>query len=595
MPVLYSHHIRTTVILTLDSEQRRDLILRRARKRYADITIPHAKRYEYYFTAKPKRIRAKNLSYSDEEIEAKATRKAKQKKVDEIKKKYKQFEDDAKKRKKEPKSKYGTPKASTSKKADKEEPENTGPKNAASTPLPSISEVDSDTPIETLSAMVQEISHIDPVPPTDATLTQESTLDTSMMDMGMQVEVDNDLYTNDNILESTTVPYQNNMEATETDKEECTREATELEHGIERQRRLSYRQRFCISEDLRTTMRGRAGPSDLRNRNEDLRNTMRRKSGPADLRYARLNRDRDLRDQMRPRQRPSSVPPDLRKLREARNTEEAIDYLEQSIIERTRLLSTGIGEREEAIKRLQAIVAGNEEKKEKEYDSNVTSDSNDTNEEGEVAPSEDELTNVRYSESDSSSRVSKPGPSGNRETGPPAAPMKNKPKEVRKKKEEISPIRYPVNTPKKKTEDVPLSKLTTPKRSKTAVKQDLRTRLDAALETSEPEYPRFQSDRGPLESRINREIPPWLPWLPGNTPKNNPWLPGTTGQMKCGTAHRNRTFIEGKTTSRNNSSMTDQSQRSKGQENEEERISEDDISTDEAGEKSNDPKNKKQK
>ena len=140
------------------------------------------------------------------------------------------------------------------------------------------------------------------------------------MDMGMQVEVESDLYTNENTLESTSVPYQNNMEATETDQEECTREATELEHGIEREMRLSYRQR--CSEDLRSTMRGSAGSSDLRNRNKDLRNTMRRKSGPADLRHARLNRDRDLRDQMRPRQRPRSVPPDLRKLREARKTEE---------------------------------------------------------------------------------------------------------------------------------------------------------------------------------------------------------------------------------------------------------------------------------
>ena len=48
--------------------------------------------------------------------------------------------------------------------------------------------------------------------------------------------------------------------------------------------------------------------------------------------------------------------------------------------------------------------------------------------------SEDELTNVRYSESDSSTRVPIPGPSGTRVTGPPAAPMKNKAKEVRKKK-----------------------------------------------------------------------------------------------------------------------------------------------------------------
>ena len=253
--------------------------------------------------------------------------------------------------------------------------------------------------------------------------------------MGMQVEVENDLYNNENTLENTTVPYQENVEATETDLVECTKKEMELVQGIERYRRLSYRQK--CSEDLRTTMRGHAGLSDLRNRDKDLRDTMRRKSGPADLRYARLNRDRDLRDQMRPRQRPSSVPPDLRKPREAINTEEAIDYLEQSIIERTRLLDTGIEERKKTIKKLQATVASNEEKKEKEYKSNVTSDSYDTNEEGEVEPSEDELTNVRYSESDSSTRVPKPGPSGTRLTGPPAAPMKNKPKVVGKKKKEI--------------------------------------------------------------------------------------------------------------------------------------------------------------
>ena len=137
---------------------------------------------------------------------------------------------------------------------------------------------------------------------------------------------------------------------------------------------------------------------------------------------------------MRPRKRPSSVPPDLRTLREAINAEKAIDYLEQSIIKRTKFLDTGIEERKKIIKRLQATVAGNEVKEEKEYDSNVTSDSYDSNEEGEVEPSEDELTNVRYSESDSSTRVPIPGPSGTRVTGPPAAPMKNKAKEVRKKK-----------------------------------------------------------------------------------------------------------------------------------------------------------------
>ena len=231
-------------------------------------------------------------------------------------------------------------------------------------------------------------------------------------------------------------------------------------------------------------------------------------------------------------------------------------------------------------------MAGNEEKKEKEYDSNVTS--------------EDELTNVRYSESDSSVRVPIPGPSGIRETGPLAAPRKNKSKEVRKKKKEISPIKYPENTPKKNDEDVPLSKLT-PKRVRPPVKQDLRARLDAVPASSEP---KIHSGRGPLESRVNCEFPPrqneneprispWLPWKPEYTPKNNLWLPATASHMKCGTAHRNRPFIEGKTTSRNDGSMTDQGQNGRDQENEEQRVSEEDISTDEAGDEFNDPKKEK--
>ena len=128
----------------------------------------------------------------------------------------------------------------------------------------------------------------------------------------MQVEIENDLYVNENMLENTTVPYQENLEAVENDREECIKQEMELVQGIERSRRLEYRQYY--STDLRTTMRGRTGPSDLRNRNKELRDTMRRKSGPADLRYARLNRDQDLRDQMRPRPRPRSGPPDLRSL-----------------------------------------------------------------------------------------------------------------------------------------------------------------------------------------------------------------------------------------------------------------------------------------
>ena len=176
------------------------------------------------------------------------------------------------------------------------------------------------------------------------------------------------------------------------------------------------------SEDLRLTMRGRPVPlpADLRNRNIDLRKTLRRRSGPTDLRNSKLNRDKDLRDMMRPRRRTSSVPPDPRTLREALSTEKAIDYLERTIIKREKFLDTGTDERRQLIRRLKTSMAGHKERVEEESD---TSNSSDSNEEGEVEPSEDELINVRYSESDTSIRTPKPGPSedelkGDSKSGP---------------------------------------------------------------------------------------------------------------------------------------------------------------------------------
>ena len=212
-------------------------------------------------------------------------------------------------------------------------------------------------------------------------------------------------------------------------------------------------------------MRGRAGPSDLRNRNRDLRDTVRRQSGPADLRNTRWNWDRDLRDQMRPR--PRSGPPDLRCLRNTEGEKEAgrtIKHLEKSINERFTELATGAKDREKIIERLQANVTGHKVKAEKEYDSNVISDAYDTNEEGEVEPSEDELTNVHYSETDTYERAPSPGPSRTHAAKIPATPTKSKQKKTKPTRKKISPIKYPEATPKKSSEDLPLSRLTTPKR-----------------------------------------------------------------------------------------------------------------------------------
>ena len=417
----------------------------------------------------------------------------------------------------------------------------------------------------------------------------------------MTVEVENDLYINENLLENTTALIPEEQESMENVRQECLEKEMELVQWIEAFRRRAQN----WSEDLRLTMRGRPVPlpADLRNRNIDLRKTLRRRSGPTDLRNSKLNRDKDLRDMMRPRRRTSSVPPDPRTLREALSTEKAIDYLERTIIKREKFLDTGTDERRQLIRRLKTSMAGHKERVEEESD---TSNSSDSNEEGEVEPSEDELINVRYSESDTSIRTPKPGPSedelkgdlksrpdnqtkrrrltkrdqqqqirnpkpgtsGTRWSGPPATPKKIN---IKKSKKFISTIKFPVNSPIKKNDEESLSKLT-PRTTKPSAIMDARERLDAVPASMEP---KIDSGRGPMESRVNCEFPPclkndkpnvpaFLPWKPGHAPMNNPWLPATSSHMKWGTAHRSRSFIEGKTTSRNDSTMTGQEDEAPG-------------------------------
>ena len=299
----------------------------------------------------------------------------------------------------------------------------------------------------------------------------------------MRVEVENDLYIDENLLENTTAIIPEEQESMESVRQECLEREMDLVQRIEAFRRRAQN----WSEDLRLTMRGRPGPADLRNRNKDLRKTRRRRSGPADLRYSKLNRDKDLRDFIKPRRRTSSVSPDLRTPKEALSTEPTIDYPERTRIKRDKFLDTGIDERRQVIRRLKTSMAGHKERVEGE---SHTSNSSDSNEEGEVEPSEDELINVRYSESytsigtpkpgpsedelkgDSKSgpdnqmkkrqltkeeqqliRDPKPGPSGIRKCGPTATPTKSKAKESKKF---ISPIKFPEKTPTKINEEVPL-------------------------------------------------------------------------------------------------------------------------------------------
>ena len=177
-------------------------------------------------------------------------------------------------------------------------------------------------------------------------------------------------------------------------------------------------------------------------------------------------------------------------------------------------------------------------------------------------------TKIQYSETDTHEKAPFPGPSRTHAGKIPTTPTKSKQKESNLRKKTISPIKFPEATPKKNSEDLPLSKLTTPKRHRSDARQDLRKRLDMVPIFTEP---KLHSNRGPLETRINRDL--LGPWLPGTGPK-------------CGTAHRNRPFIAG------NSTWSSQ-EASGSNEEEEEKVSEDDVSTDSDG--VNDPRKKQHK
>ena len=171
-------------------------------------------------------------------------------------------------------------------------------------------------------------------------------------------------------------------------------------------------------------------------------------------------------------------------------------------------------------------------------------------------------------------------------------PKKSKPKEVKGKGKTISPIKYPTNTPVKNREDVPLSKLI-PRNIKPPSVRDLRNRIDMAPISPEP---RLDRDMGPIRSRINCEFPPrqnssewrpqevWEPFLPGQPPITNPWLHATNNQLRGHTTHHSRSFIEGQSTSRDEGTMTDQDHNNTVHENEEQDVTQNDVTQDEEAE-----------
>ena len=75
----------------------------------------------------------------------------------------------------------------------------------------------------------------------------------------MTVEVENDLYINENLLENTTTLIPEEQESMESVRQECLEREIDLVQSIEAFRRRAQK----WSEDLRLTMRGRPGPANL--------------------------------------------------------------------------------------------------------------------------------------------------------------------------------------------------------------------------------------------------------------------------------------------------------------------------------------------
>ena len=565
-----SQQARAAVVLTFNTELVRNQIMRA----YRDNTATKSKAY-YYFTELPKRLRVRRQTHSEDELqdmrkEAKDSQKEMPKEetknsskavhlATKVKNKYTLLNTRANKRKENKGAVF------TGTKQKRNRPRE-GTANAASTPITTTT---SDTTAEDLSNLVQEISAIVPCSKIDAPQTPETT------EPHLQVEIENDLYTN---------PQSDDVDVSERRRleEECLREETILVERVEHDRRVERMRRRANSDgELRETMRPRAGPADLRNsslnREKDARELMRPRPGPSDLRYSNLQPNKDLRQIMNPKP--------------VRSMETERSDLENAIIAKTRDLESSLKAKDRTIRRLLAQMNGGE-----------LSSEDSSAEESEAEPSEDEipsvdeveLTNVNNADDETGVGTPVPGPSvstqipgpsvsipGTQETsvGTPVpdpsvgtqipGPSVSSPGREKQSKMKPSPIKYPgCNERSHSGDDVPLKKLTTPKRSRPIIKTDLRKKLKKVPVFSKT---KLHNDKGPVQSRMNRDLP-------------GPWKTGSTSD--CGTEHRNRPFIAnsdcaryevGSARSWPNNQQTDNVE----EKEEEERLSEDDISTDE--------------
>ena len=299
-----SHQARTAVVLTFDTEQTRNRVLRAIRERRANTAI--LREANFYFTDMPRRSRARHQTHTEDELqemrneamksrEERPTGKAKKSSKDKpkavtlaskVKKKYSHLNATAKKRREKVGSVFTGTKTKKGKLSG-------GSVNAASTP---ITGTNMNTIAEDLSTLVQEIWSVVPRSRIDTLQTPEPA------ESNMRVEIENDLYESPHPEgygpEST---HQNDDEAERRKlEEECLREETKLIENIER-----FRSRVNSDGDLRDTMRPKSGRADLRNsilnRDTDTRELMRPRPGPSDLRYSNLQPNKELREIMKPK------------------------------------------------------------------------------------------------------------------------------------------------------------------------------------------------------------------------------------------------------------------------------------------------------
>ena len=252
--------------------------------------------------------------------------------------------------------------------------------------------------------------------------------------------------------------------------------------------------------DLRDSLRGTQRPTDLRNavlnRNQDVRKQLKpRTENPSDLRNSHLNPIRDRKERSSGEKKfgtkenfyghspITATENNARQLAKVRQMAKESAELE---IERKR--------REEAIVRLRAIVRGDDQQQRDESSDEGEAENSDTSTEG-VEPGsalEEEMTGVVYSESETADGNQKPGPSKVSSNREPISETT------------ISPIRFPTAQ-------------STPIRTRSGAAQlDLRERLNNVPVSSNPKLVR---NKRPIFARLGKQIMyPEDVWQPGRSP-----------------------------------------------------------------------------